>query len=212
MIKTKNDRQLELRQATARKLSFLNALSCERSHTEVHVAVRLLHYLNHDKGFAWPSIRRLAIECNCSKRTVQRAIDGLVEDGWFVVDRGRGRGRTNRYAPNFSRLEGKVAPHKKNMSELSTKGDIGVPKKPTQMSSDSLKQDPRESSRRQAADALLRRLLGLMPALAVIAATRRMFSLPKSELDRLVLSNWNDELSDAELDEVLGTGWNGGGL
>jgi hypothetical protein len=61
------------------------------------IAYVLANLVNEREGFAWPSIARLAAECRVTERGVQKIIRRLVECGHLCVERGGGRGETNRY-------------------------------------------------------------------------------------------------------------------
>lgn len=53
------------------------------------------HVFEHGKS-AFPSVSRIALSCNCTKKTAIRYIDELVEKGFIVKER-KGNGRTNDY-------------------------------------------------------------------------------------------------------------------
>jgi hypothetical protein len=61
------------------------------------LAYVLANLVNDREGYAWPSITRLAAECRVTERGVQKVIRRLVERGHLSVERGSGRGETNRY-------------------------------------------------------------------------------------------------------------------
>lgn len=77
------------------------------------VLLALADHAGVDHGDAWPSVRRLAERCRVDERTVQRALDRLIELGEVVLvdpatgeevtDREAtgGRGQTNRYRLTF---------------------------------------------------------------------------------------------------------------
>lgn len=85
---------------TRRKLEWLDAVSSDpRLHNlSVALAVKLaVRYLNSETEEAWPGIDRLAHELNADRRSVQRALDRLVDGGWLRRKRGGGRANTNTY-------------------------------------------------------------------------------------------------------------------
>jgi biotin operon repressor len=53
----------------------------------------------HDfkKGYAHPSLDRIAADTGASRRTVQNAVDRLRQRGWIAVKGGRGRGHASEY-------------------------------------------------------------------------------------------------------------------
>jgi len=53
--------------------------------------------VNEDKGYAWPSVARLAAECRVTEAGVKKVIRRLVEREHLRVEFGVGRGKTNRY-------------------------------------------------------------------------------------------------------------------
>ncbi len=61
------------------------------------LAYVIANLVNEREGFAWPSVARLASECRVTERGVQKVIARLVECGHLSVERGNGRGETNRY-------------------------------------------------------------------------------------------------------------------
>ena len=64
----------------------------------------LFKYLNAESVVAWPAAQTLADDLGGSLRAVRYALDWLVEEGWFSVQRSRGR-YSNRYSPNFSTVQ-----------------------------------------------------------------------------------------------------------
>jgi hypothetical protein len=54
-------------------------------------------YINNEKGYAFPKIETIARNLNTDRRNVQRAIKRLVDDGWVVLKRGGGAGKSHRY-------------------------------------------------------------------------------------------------------------------
>lgn len=116
----------ERTESTAAKLVFWDALTVDPglTHLDVHVAARLLRYVNHKTGDAWPSLVTLAAEVHSAKRSVRRAVDHLEARGWFTVERRRGRGQSNRYMPN---LEKGTQEHLYKERPTTLKGDSGAP-------------------------------------------------------------------------------------
>jgi hypothetical protein len=57
----------------------------------------LANLVNDRKGFAWPSVARLAAECHVTKNGIKKVIRRLVERGHLSVELGTGRGKTNHY-------------------------------------------------------------------------------------------------------------------
>ena len=64
----------------------------------------LFKYLHSEKLVAWPAAQTLADDLGGSLRAVRYALDWLTDEGWFSVERSRGRS-TSRYAPNFSTVQ-----------------------------------------------------------------------------------------------------------
>ena len=91
----------ERRAFVAQKLGWLDVVVRDPrvSHLEFRLAYLISGYLNQTTGDAWPSQPRLAKELGVSTRSVQRCLDALVDLGHLRVEVGRGRNRTNRYAP-----------------------------------------------------------------------------------------------------------------
>ena len=61
------------------------------------LAYVLANLVNDRKGYAWPSVARLAAECHVTKNGVKKVIRRLVERGHLSVELGTGRGKTNCY-------------------------------------------------------------------------------------------------------------------
>jgi biotin operon repressor len=53
--------------------------------------------LNPKKGYAYPSLERIASDTGAHKATVCRAIQTLTDHGYLLVRPGGGRGRANEY-------------------------------------------------------------------------------------------------------------------
>lgn len=78
----------------------------ELSALQIRIAIRLVSAWNPRHGFAWPSLRGIADDLGLrNHRSVVRAIDHLVNKGYFRRQRGRGgRGHATRYVPRFDRV------------------------------------------------------------------------------------------------------------
>jgi hypothetical protein len=61
------------------------------------LAYVLANLVNDRKGYAWPSVARLAAECHVTENGVKKVIRYLVERGHLSVELGTGRGKTNHY-------------------------------------------------------------------------------------------------------------------
>jgi hypothetical protein len=59
-----------------------------------YVLANLVHV---QKGYAWPSIARLAAECRVTENGIKKVIRRLAERGHLSVELGTGRGKTNSY-------------------------------------------------------------------------------------------------------------------
>jgi hypothetical protein len=59
----------------------------------------LYRHMNSQTGRCDPSTATLADETSLSVRGVEKAIAELRRSGWWLIDQGSGRGRTNNYAP-----------------------------------------------------------------------------------------------------------------
>jgi hypothetical protein len=69
-------------------------------HSDVACLAVLLDRFNHAKGYAWPSVDRIANDARMHRNNVIRAIPRLEAAGYLIVDR-RGAGRSNHYRPTF---------------------------------------------------------------------------------------------------------------
>jgi hypothetical protein len=67
----------------------------------LRVAILIWDLTNAERGYAWPSIPYMARELQLHRATVIRAIRALHDRGWVTIDRGNGRGRSNRYRIGF---------------------------------------------------------------------------------------------------------------
>lgn len=73
--------------------------------SEMKIGLIVAYHFNREKGFSWPSVAYLAALAGLHRITVITALKGLERRGYMVVERGGGRGRTNRYIPNFARAK-----------------------------------------------------------------------------------------------------------
>jgi hypothetical protein len=83
---------------TRRKLSWLEAVACDRRTRGLPLAVAVViavRYLNSESENAWPAVATLAKAVDTDRRSVQRALRGLIDRGWLSCAR-RDR-RTNVY-------------------------------------------------------------------------------------------------------------------
>jgi len=71
------------------------------------IAARLADHADDEGRGIWPSVERVAAQCNTSTRTVQRTLAGFVDEGILkiVSEGGRGPGSTTRYDFNMRILE-----------------------------------------------------------------------------------------------------------
>jgi len=149
------------------KWAFIDALTAAAppiTDLDVRVGIRLVKYYNSLVGAAWPSQERLAEECHCDIRSINRCINRLVEDGWFRKRSGRGRENTNRYRPDWSRVtpespfhepkentreseREKVTPGSENMTLGSVEGDSRVRERVTSESSYTVRENLQETER-----------------------------------------------------------------
>lgn len=61
------------------------------------VLVHICDHHNIDKGYAWPSIDRIAKDIGFKRRATISAIGALAAANLITKDKGHGRGRTTRY-------------------------------------------------------------------------------------------------------------------
>jgi hypothetical protein len=95
------------RDLTANKFTFIEALACDGALTclERRVGTLLIsRYLHSESLLAWPSAEQLARNTGSKPRSIRRAIKRLVELGWFMKVRAGGRGKSNRYSANWSKV------------------------------------------------------------------------------------------------------------
>lgn len=69
------------------------------------VLLAIAEHYNPEKGFAWPSVERIANYARVSIRTVQEHLRKLEELGELAVVVGGGRNNPSRYYLNFKKLE-----------------------------------------------------------------------------------------------------------
>lgn len=67
----------------------------------------IVRHFNKERGYAWPTVARIAFECSCSEATVYRCFaEGGPLSGWFKVGKividGEER---NTYTPNWARAD-----------------------------------------------------------------------------------------------------------
>ena len=71
------------------------------SQTELRVGIVLLEYYNQQTGAAWPSHNTMAGDIGVHRTTAIRAVNGLIEKGYFkLLERG-GFHKSSRYRPRF---------------------------------------------------------------------------------------------------------------
>jgi hypothetical protein len=97
------------------------------------VLLALADHAGADGGDCYPSVARLAARCRVDERTVQRAIDKLIELGEVVIEEegGRanpgGRGRSNRYKLTF---RGRPQDGEKPVEEPRQSATLSAPETP----------------------------------------------------------------------------------
>ena len=71
------------------------------------VAIRLADHADEDGCGIWPSVERVAAQCELSARTVQRALKDFVAEGLLIVviEGGHGRHSATRYDFDMARLK-----------------------------------------------------------------------------------------------------------
>lgn len=108
--------------AVMSKIFPLNFGTCTRK----MLAVRLADHCDDDGCGIWPSVNRLARECNMNERTVQRTLKDFVDEGILVVVKQGGKGRFSptRYDFNLDRLPGRAPVD--DGAEPSSGGDHGA--------------------------------------------------------------------------------------
>lgn len=75
--------------------------SCGQAGDRLLLMLALADFAN-DEGICWPSQNSLAKRCRCSRRGIQRMLDGLIEDGDIILRRegragGQGKGMSAAY-------------------------------------------------------------------------------------------------------------------
>jgi helix-turn-helix protein len=85
----------------AQKFAWIDRLFRDRNvpHLACRVAMLISNHLNRTSGDAWPSQRQLAADIGVCRRTIQYALEALVETGHLAVQ--VSRGDTNHYRPIF---------------------------------------------------------------------------------------------------------------
>ena len=129
----------KLTEAAAKKLgrykwAFIDALTAAAppiTDLDVRVGLRLVKYYNSLVGAAWPSQERLAEECHCDIRSINRCINRLVEDGWFRKRSGGGRENTNRYRPDWSRVTPESSFHEPKENTRESEREMVTPESET---------------------------------------------------------------------------------
>jgi hypothetical protein len=89
------------------------------------VAAVLLRYFNRERGCAYPSIARLALDLDASERSIQRALRDMTPRHLTVVI-GGGRSTTNQYQWNIGSVDADKLPHSRR--------DLPQPKTPSELS------------------------------------------------------------------------------
>jgi biotin operon repressor len=96
-------------EATAAKFMAMEVIIKDNTLSRCDVSLSyllIMKYFNADDGYAWPSRDRLAEELDVDKSTITKALKRLEDRGHFHVKRNKGRGKTNKYYPNFSTEKG----------------------------------------------------------------------------------------------------------
>lgn len=104
------------------------------------VALKLADCAHDDGTSIYPSIKRIADECEISERSVQRVIAGFLDEKLLLVDNENWNGKTNRYRFNFNILEAfprtrprnsgtgdRVSPQVNEGDKVSAEGDTETP-------------------------------------------------------------------------------------
>ncbi len=76
------------------------------------LAVILLRYFNRDRGYAWPSVARLADDLSTAENTIRAALKALKDHGHLSIETGGGRAATNRYSMVMKSKDGGEKPCK----------------------------------------------------------------------------------------------------
>lgn len=71
----------------------------------IRVAVLIWDWMNAERGYAWPSLARMAFELGIHRATVIRAVAALSERGWISMERSTGHHRSNRYRISYGRMD-----------------------------------------------------------------------------------------------------------
>lgn len=85
---------------TVRKLFVLQRALMDPalSKADVLVLAAIVEYLNGIHGVAWPSVETIAFVTGLPRRTVQRSLRRLERRDCITVERGGGKGHSNRYS------------------------------------------------------------------------------------------------------------------
>jgi hypothetical protein len=86
-----------------KKFRLLDRLHCDRrlNHADVCVAYFIINWFNPAKGYAWPSMQRLAEVTGLSLRAVKYAVARLVKFGLIKIKTHGRKGRASEYVPNW---------------------------------------------------------------------------------------------------------------
>jgi len=76
----------------------------------IRVAVLIWDWMNAERGYAWPSLARMASELGIHRATVIRAVGALSERGWISLERSTGHHRSNRYRISYGRMDADAKP------------------------------------------------------------------------------------------------------
>jgi len=93
------------------------------------IAARLADHADDEGRGIWPSVERVAAQCNVSPRTVQRVLADFVDEKILVIvdEGGRGRGSTRRYDFNMAVVKGLPVAKWKPDEPAEIKGDTVSP-------------------------------------------------------------------------------------
>jgi len=99
-----SNEQLQRRRLSRQRFAWIERILLDPSisHLQFRVAILINNkYLNGTSGDAWPSQEQLAADLGLALRTIQYALDALVDAGLLHRDVARGRSLHNRYRPIF---------------------------------------------------------------------------------------------------------------
>ena len=97
---------------TPHKFQFLSLMAEEPELSGIANRVGTLlitDYWNKESNTAWPSIGTLAARLQCSEKGGKNAIKKLESQGFFIVRRGGGGVRSNRFIPNWALVDTPVS-------------------------------------------------------------------------------------------------------